>query len=570
MNKFQRNDALSRMVGKYICQNGSVLFDQGKDQRIPVMIGIAYIDGFVKDVATGTSSYIIAIIPSVPGMEPCLVRVNQKLLSNANELGGFLGARGIVVLKPAHASRYLTESAAEAVKYCATRELVSKPGWIAGHRAFFTGGKLIASSGIDADAFWLECSDLSVMGTSGELHTWQSKIGVHIVANPIVLAMVCISMASPFLDRLNLSSFLANFFGEKGTGKTLAEQCAASVFGNGVDPAQGAQADHPAYVSRFNGTVNGYEKYLGRYSPMPILFDELTEASGPVINALCYLIASGEGKIRMLPTGEAAPRERWQSNVITSAEVSIAGKIAASGKQMLGGQADRAIDIPITESRVLTCYGSFDSFQGIAGHLKRACGNEYGTPAEAIIQYCCDNPEVVSDLLEQAPGIVDELSPNGCGDGELRVVQRLAGAVVAGRIAVMAGVFGEDAVQKIDSAIKLVVELWWGARAEALVRIRRFLHEHLDEIVEGKPDPNCEAVAFVSDELTVIPTDVFAREFGEDARRMLDELKGLGILKHQQDGRHMHRFCNGRFYGYAFLSNRIWTDEDEEEDQLAA
>lgn len=454
------------------------------------------------------------------------------------------------------------ESAAEAVKHCATRELVTKPGWIAGHGAFFTGSKLIANRGINVDAFWLECSDISVMGARGELRTWQEKIGVHIVANPIILAMVCISMASLFLDRLGLSSFLANFFGEKGTGKTLAEQCAASVFGNGVDPAHGAHSDHAAYVSRFNGTVNGYEKYLGRYSPMPILFDELTEASGPVINALCYLIASGEGKIRMLPNGESAPRERWQSNVITSAEVSIAGKIAASGKQMLGGQADRAIDIPITESRVVTCYGSFDSFQAVARHLKRTCGDEYGTPAEVMIQYCCDNPELVSDLLEQAPDIVDKLSPTGCGDGELRVVQRLAGAVVAGRIAVMAGVFEEDTIEKIEAAIKLVVDLWWGARAEALVRVRQFLDEHLDEIQEGKPDPDSEAVAFVNDDFTVFRTDVFNRKFGEDARRMLDELKGLGILKTKEEGRHMRPFCNGRFYGYALVSKRVWTDWD--------
>lgn len=563
MNKFQRTDALSRMVGKYVCQKSSVQFDQGKDQHIPVMEGVAYVDRFVKDPATGESSCIIAVVPSVPDMQPSLVRVEQKLLSNPKELGAILGARGVIVLNLTHASKYLLASAVEAIKLGKSRELVKKPGWVAVHRAFFTGSKLITSSGIDADAFWLESLDAPVMGARGELHTWQAKIGVHIVANPIVLAMVCIGMASLFLDRLKLSSFLANFFGEKGTGKTLAEQCAASILGNGVDPAQGAHEDHPAYVSRFNGTVNGCEKYLSRYSPLPILFDELTEVSTSVINALCYMIASGEGKIRMLPNGEKAPRERWQSNVITSAEVSIVERITESGKQMLGGQADRAIDIPITESRVLTHYGSFDSFNAVARHLKHSCGEVYGSAGEAIIQYCCDNPDVVNDLVKQAPDIERRLLPKGCGDGERRVVQRLAGAVVAGRIAVMAGVFEEKAIEKIDAAFELVTGLWWGARGGALAHVRSFLEEHIEEIQYGEPDPDCEAIAFVDDQYTVIPTNVFARAFGEDAQRMLGELKGLGILKCQQEGRHMYRFRNGRVLGYKLVSKRVWTGEDQ-------
>lgn len=562
MNKLHSMKAPNGMVGKYICQNGSVQYDQGNDQHVPVMMGVAYVDGFVIDPATDTSSRIIAIIPCVPNMQPCRVRVEAKLLGNPKELDAVLSARGVIVFHAIHASKYLLASSVEATKSGHSRELVKKPGWLAGHQAFSTGNKLIASSGIDVSAFWLECADVSVMGARGELRAWQAKIGVHIVSNPIILAMVCISMASLFLDRLNVSSFLANFFGEKGTGKTLAEQCAASVFGNGVDPAQGAHADHPAYVSRFNGTVNGCEKYLGRYSPMPILFDELTEVSASVINALCYMIAAGEGKIRMLPNGEQAPRERWQSNVITSAEVSIADRITESGKQMLGGQADRAIDIPITESRVLTHYGAFDTFHAVARHLKRNCGELYGTAGEAIIQYSCDNPEVVNDLLEQASDIERELLPEGCGDGERRVVQRLAGAAAVGRIAVKAGVFEEDAIEKIDAAIKLVTELWWGARADALVRVRLFLDKHLDEIKEGKPDPDCEAIAFVTDDYIVFPTGVFNRAFGEDARRMLDDLKGMGILKQQQDGRHMYRFCDGRFQGYALISKRVWTGED--------
>jgi putative DNA primase/helicase len=396
----------------------------------------------------------------------------------------------------------------------------------------------------------------------GTLKQWHKQIGVLIVDNPILLAMTCTSIGSIFLGRLGLGSSMHNYCGPKGLGKTLGLQCAASPFGNAIDPAQGAQAQDPAFIARFNGTINGFEALLGSYSPLPVLLDELTESSASVVYQSCYMMAAGEGKHRMTSTGEAAVRERWQSNIIVSAEVTIADTIAASGKAMHGGQSDRAIDIPIGDVGVLNNYGSFASFDAATSHLKRACSEQYGTAGEAIFQYCSDNPDVVDALLAMAPDIENELLPADCGPGERRVVKRFAAAVVAGRIAVMAGVFDDDAVEKINTAIKLVISLWWGARAGSLLRVRRFLDENHGEILMGKPEVDCEAVAFVDERVTVIPVDVFNREFGGDATRILNELAGLNALKTEQPGRHVHRFCNNRFRGYAILTKRLWPDEE--------
>lgn len=560
MNEPSSTTTPSDKVGKYIIQNGSVQFDQGKDQHLTVMMGEAYVERFVVDRATNTTTCAIAITPYVAGALPCMERVDLAKLSNPKAISEILGTRGILVCNNMHASKYLMESAAT-VGNVNMRELLANPRWVADRRAFFTGRKLIASHEIDADGYWMECSRSSPMCSRGDLDKWHAQIGVHIVENPLILALVCIAIASIFLDRLGLSSSLFNFYGEKGLGKTLAQQLAASIFGNAVDPSQGAQVGDPAFIARFHGTVNGFEALLGGYSPLPMLLDEMTEGSAEVIYQACYMMASGEGKHRMTSAGKAAHRERWQSNVIVSAEVSIAETIAASGKRMLGGQADRAIDIPISDIGVLNCYGKFDSFNAATSHLKRACAEQYGTAGEAIVQYCCDNPEVVNEVLAMASDVEDELLPPDCGPGERRVVKRLAGAVVAGRIAILAGVFEEDALDKIDAAIKLVTKLWWSARSSALVRIRSFLDENIDEIALGRPILDCEAIAFVDDDLTVIPVNVFNREFGDDVQRILEELAGLSALKTEQPKRHVHRFCNLRFRGYAILTKRIWPDK---------
>lgn len=558
MNK-PTNTAAPNTVNKYIVQNGSIELDDGKDRYTLVMHGEAYVERFVFDPATNTTSCAVAITPFVEGVLPCMVRVDLGTLGTPKAISEILSARGTIIYKPKLLSDYLMASAA-AVAKLPTRELVTSTRWLAGHRAFFTGRKLIGSHDNNPDDFWIESSGAGAMCSRGTRDEWRAKIGVLIVENPIILAMTCIAIASVFLDRLGLSSSMFNFCGQKGLGKTLAEQCAASIFGNGVDPAQGAQVEDPAFIARFNGTLNGFEALLGKQSPLPTLLDELTESSAAIVHQACYMMASGEGKHRMKSTGEAADRERWQSNVIVSAEVTIADTIAASGRKMHGGQADRAIDIPITDVKVLNNYGEFDSFNAATSHLKRACSEQYGTAGEAIIQYCCDNPEELSELLAMAPDIENVLLPADCESGERRVVKRLAGAVVAGRIAVMAGVFDENADEKIDAALKMVTELWWGTRASSLARIRQFLTDRIDELHPGRPVLNCEAVAFVDNDITVIPLDVLNRELGDDAKRILDELAGLGALKTEQPGRRVHRFCNNRFRGYAIVTKRIWPD----------
>lgn len=548
-------------VGKYVAHDGCVQLDEGNDHDLTVMMGIAYVDGFVFDPATKTTTCAIAISPCVAGAIPCMIRVPMSTLSNQKAICELLGERGIIVCHPGHASKYLIASASAVTKR-AVRELVKSPRWVAEYRAFFNGKDLIASPEVDVDKYWVESSRSSPMNARGDLTKWRKKIGTHIVANPIVLVMTCVAITSIFLERLGLGSSMYNFFGQKGRGKTLGQQCAGSVFGNAVDPAQGAQVEDVPYLARFNGTLNGFEVLLGQYSPLPVLLDELTEGSASMICQATYMMASGQGKHRMTSTGQAASRERWQSNVIVTAEVSITDAVAATGKPMHGGQLDRAIDIPISEVGIFNSFGSFGSFAELTRHLKRACGEQYGTPGEAIIHYCCDNPGEVQRLLAQAQQIEEDLLPPDCGPGERRVVKRFAGAAVAGRIAVKAKVFDEDAVEAIDEAIKMVVDLWWGSRAAGLGRVRQLLEDNADSIQVGKPEPDSDAFAFVDGAITVIPVNVFTREFGNDgdAKRILDELAGLGALKTEQPGRRVHRFCNNSVRGYAIFNNRIWPE----------
>ena len=51
-------------------------------------------------------------------------------------------------------------------------------------------------------------------------------------------------------------------------------------------------------------------------------------------------------------------------------------------------------------------------------------------------------------------------------------------------------------------------------------------------------------------------------KFGEDAKIIINELAGLGVLKTELRGRHVHRSSNNSVRGYAFWSDKIRMPED--------
>jgi hypothetical protein len=150
-------------IGDYILQNGSVQFDPGKEKHITIMMGQAYVDGFVLDSATNTATCAIMIIPFVAGMLPCMERVEMATLANPKAISELLGARGCIVRDARQVSKYLMDSAA-AVPKVLVRELVKSPRWLADYRAFFTGKKLITSTEIDPERFWADLSEILCAG----------------------------------------------------------------------------------------------------------------------------------------------------------------------------------------------------------------------------------------------------------------------------------------------------------------------------------------------------------------------------------------------------------------------
>ncbi len=542
--------------GNYRVDSDSMGFE-GKDGYAPVIYGFAWVQEPICDPKSKQTSYLVRIEPLVG--EACTIRVEAKDLNSSSRIATILGNNGILVQLPSKVQHLLASTAAHGKFTQKTpRVLIEHPGWFAGGNGFYTGNVSILAPSVVARTYRFEPVISSPFAIQGNLDDWWENIGQHIASNPLVLGATCLGMASPFLQQAEQGSRMICFWGPKGCGKTLAIQCAATVFGNGIDPAAGTYAADLPYVTKFSTTTNGIEPLLERYSPMFIPLDELTEQQGTFMGELAYKISSGEGKHRMTSHLKPAKSHRWHLVLLTTSEKPLADLLAAGGKKVYGGMLDRAIDIEIGMHGVFNDFGDFGSFKALTRHLKAACGQYYGAAGHALLEYAVNNPDAVAQRLAELKDIEERLLPENCGDGERRVVKCFSLAEAIGKLAIDAGVLRCDEQQVLD-AMQKITDLWWYSRGGALRTVANFLIENQNRIEVRTPADPVRNAIYALDDLFIIPKFIFDHEFGEDANRMVSELAALDALIRdtKNSNRTKIRYCNNRMWAYVIPMKKL-------------
>lgn len=539
--------------GPYTIEGDVVYCQSSDDESVRVMRGVPRVQAMIVDPDSGYFSYLIEV--QSPAGESFKFRA-ESLSADKAKIVKKLEAMGCLVYKRTLVSDFLLHQIdAGNFKAKEARILLTRPGWLP-NGGFCTGSDVILPHGQPADGFWVEPAAFAPVAVNGTRDEWRQEIGKHIEANPMALTMACSFLASPLLPLVDQSSRLVNFWGQHGSGKTLLEQCAASLFGNGVDPAAGRQKNPPAYISKFATTVNGVEPLLARFSPLALALDEATEQDGGTLLEIGYKLASGQGKHRLTSHGAAALTHEWQLIIVTTAERQLCDVLGGQGKPVLGGWADRVIDIPVDGLGAWTNWGDFPSFKKLARHLKGATARYFGAAGRAYLEYLVNQPDAVQERLCMVEEIEAELLPPGCGDGERRVVQLFALAVAAGWLAIDAGVLQCSEADVLAAFIQ-VTQAWSQARGGALHRVARWLRDEEDRWVFEAPTLHKADRIFLHQELVIIPRQVFDVAFAYDADKLIRELVGKGALKREQEVRYASRYCNNRLYCYVIFAEKI-------------
>lgn len=539
--------------GSYFLEDKSIFFEASKSDVL-IANGLAWVARSITCPQTGSMAFELEIQPVGRDRTTVLVWPENMTASYLKKVAGRIG---MVIHDDKKFAHYLGMTAAYGdCMGKVPRMLIANPGWFADGLGFYNGRSAITAQSVDISKYRFEPVSRAPVGERGSLAEWKENIGSLAERNPVILAVACIFIASPFLKDFGLGSRRVNIYGGKGTGKTLCAQIGATIWGNGIDPAAGLFSEDAPYLTKFSTTENGIELVLAKYSPLALGLDELTEQATKVLGELLYKIASGEGKHRMTSNMEAATTNRWLCTIVATSEKSIADAVSSGGKPLLGGQQDRAIDIPLDNIGVITDFGDYADFSSVTRHLKKACGEYYGSAGKAIIQYACDHPAHVRELIATTQMVEERLMPVNCGDGERRVVKFLAAAVVAGHIAIAAGVFN-CTPEAVEDAGKAVIGEWWRERGGGLRRVAEFLSANASDIVLGPVKRNVMATAFIDGNLVIIPVPVFEHEFREDGKGILAELVSVNALVREQGKRNKSRFCNNSRDAYVIKLDRL-------------
>lgn len=315
--------------------------------------------------------------------------------------------------------------------------------------------------------------------SQGTLEDWQNNVGCYLEGNPLLIFNTAVALAGPLLRLVNMDSCGFHLFGASSVGKTTALQVAASVWGNGADPASCSESD----LQRWNTTANALEGIAAAHNDIFLALDELGTFGGGDFGNTVYNLMGGRGKARMNKAADLKDRRGWRTTVLSSGEVSIQQRIEQDGQTARAGQLNRMMDITVEQ-------GILDNTHGMdagtfANHLKNACGQCFGTLGPAFIESLLLNPisnEVLVDrLLNQLDTIEQNLRMAGMTSEQQRAVRRLAVVALAGVLAADAKLLPVTS-GAIMAAMRYIRDAWYFANHTEQVRgvlaVRDFIQKH--------------------------------------------------------------------------------------------
>lgn len=316
----------------------------------------------------------------------------------------------------------------------------------------------------------------------GTLEDWNNHVVSRCKHNPLLLFPILVGLSGPLLRFAELESGGFHYYGRSSHGKTTAAQAAATVWGNGADPAD---APDRAFVQKWNATANAFEALLCAHNDGLLVLDEIHTCDSKDFGAVIYNMASGKGKQALGRERELRPTRKWRTMYFSTGEVSVLSKLEADGKTAHAGQMVRLIDIPI-EGGIIIDAGSAMPAEH-AERLKHACSRFFGTAGPTLIRTLEAQYENVGHLVCTIKTKVEDhtrtLTPPSAAPEIRRAIKRFALAMTAGEMSIKLGVLDCE-IRHVEDAIRTALRAWLTDsarlpdRLRGLMKLAEFIQRH--------------------------------------------------------------------------------------------
>lgn len=279
-----------------------------------------------------------------------------------------------------------------------------------------------------------DCENDSPILTRGNLEEWKSNIADLCKDQLILILAISYAFTGFLLTPCGFEGGGLHLFGPSSTGKTTALRVAASVCGGG----QG-------YIKQWRATDNALESIAARHNDGFICLDEIGQATSKVVSEVSYMLTNGQGKARANKDGNAKKVHTWNTNFISTGEITLAESIAVDfGKEVMAGQTVRILDIPADAG---SGYGIFSTMPNrMNGHtfsqmLVHNTSLYFGTPAIAFIENFAQDFEKNTEFVKKSvTDFVNNYSPAKSSGQVKRAGQRFGLIATAGELAIQWGI----------------------------------------------------------------------------------------------------------------------------------
>ena len=394
-------------------------------------------------------------------------------LRRLSEAGGKLGMElrdqgmPLVAGKEKWVCRYLDDSANSCIRRALT---ANKLGWFdAQKKPVFVLPETIIGDAENGSVFFQTNNqqDTACISFSGTLNSWIDRVAKPCTGNPLLMFAALCSLAGPFLKLCRGESAGFHFYGATSGGKTTLLQVAASVWGDGTDPQEGA--DHTS-IRKWHSTGNALEATAQMHNDMVLCLDEVGQVEPGELGNIIYMLSGGQPKGRSQIEGGLKKQVTWRLLFLSNGEMTVGQILAQAGQAEKGGQRHRLPDIPCDNPYgdgsgvVINSQGK--PVKPFVDDLKAACGEVFGVAGPALTGWLIGRIEregffpFSGRLRDQLSDLENKLRegidlPNDGG----RVVRRMAIVCLAGFYAAKAGVTPWT-MDEVYNAVVHVRNLW--------------------------------------------------------------------------------------------------------------
>ncbi|MCW7555544.1 DUF927 domain-containing protein [Endozoicomonas gorgoniicola] len=496
-------------------------------------------------------------------------------MSRLSESGGKLGMElrnqgaALVAGKEKWLCRYFDFMASQNQKFSLA---ATKLGWFEKDRehVFVMPEHIIGNTDQEIIFQTSMASDAKCLSPKGTLTEWQKHIADPALGNPIPMFAIMCALAGPLVKLGRGESAGFHFYGTTSGGKTTLIQMAASVWGDGTDPQEGAE--HTS-IRKWHSTGNALEATAQMHNDIVLCLDEISQVDPAELGNIIYMLSGGQPKARSQIEGGLKKQNTWRVLFLSNGEKTIGQILQQVGQAEKGGQRHRLPDIPCDQpdgngSGVFLDYHKQNP-KVFVDDIKDACGSYFGSAGPTFVSYLIalmkekGSLQLIGELKERVRDLEQKLCEgiNDLPNDGMRVIRRLAIVGVAGMYASniqLENLKGAEILswelKDIFLALAHIRNLWLKELGEERSETDRALAHFRSELLSNMAffqNVNHEVMVQNrlgwrnEDYVMVLPKAMNHLAGDFDKNTILKEIKKQGKLKHEKD-RLTYKLCTAK------------------------